>query len=263
MKRRASAGYTILEVMIVMTVTAGLFIMIAVTFSGKQAQTELNQSARHFESQMQTVANDVANGYYPNGFTCLVSSGSISVNSGAEQPGANTGCIFLGKIMSFKKDNADIITVVGRQYLAGTTTDVSSLSTADPIVVANGSVNVTQIYPYRYGLEIQKIVSLADNTTTYQALGFMNELGGGLSGGLGATSSGSRGVKLFGITGNANTNITPDMSVNPSTLVAIPQGVKLCFLGGNGKKVEITIGASGSQTNTNVLVDNGVGSDCD
>ena len=71
MKRRAwagnTAGYTILEVMIVMTVTGALFATTALLLSGKQAQSEATQSVRRLESELQLVASEVGNGYYQNG----------------------------------------------------------------------------------------------------------------------------------------------------------------------------------------------------
>ncbi len=265
MKRHSSAGYTIIEVMIVLAVTGALFLSSALLLSGKQAQNENNQSIRALEARFQNVTSDVANGFYPNGFNCLPFGTSVKVDGSAKTPGANAGCIFLGKIVNLKATNADIITLVGRQYFGLLNTDVKDLTEASPVVVANGTVNVTEKYNYLYDLRLQSAISIADGVTSYNALAFIVELGGGPTST--NTANGSHGVLLYGIPGNAATNATVDSLVLPNpflpnSLVQIQGGVRLCMLGGNGKKSEITIGAGNNSVDTNVLIDSGVGSDC-
>jgi type II secretory pathway pseudopilin PulG len=259
MKSRATAGYTIAEVMIVLAVTGALFVSTALMLGGRSAQSEATQSVRGYEAQLQTIASDVANGYYPNGFKCqppVLDSGTVTVSATAVNPGGNAGCVFLGKIINLSTDKAGIITVVGRQYVTGKT-DAKTIAEAKPIVVATGDVNVTQDYAYQYSLRLQKAVSIADGTQ-YKAIAYMLELGGGSASS--STSSGSRGVLLYGIAGTPGS--TADVDIQPLQLVPIPGGVRLCFLTGNDRNAEFSMGESGAQTSTRVLLDSGVGSDC-
>lgn len=269
MKRRAkagnTAGYTILEVMIVLAVTGALFVSTALLLRGRQAQNEANVSVRTFESKLQTVASEVANGYYQNGFNCQPTGNSVIVSPGNAGPGTNLGCVFLGKIVSLKLANAEVITVVGRQYLSNppnSTTDVSDLNEAKPIVVAKQNIDITENYDYLYGLQITKAVSIADPTKTYKALAFMVQLGGGAS--TGSVSNGSRRVLLYGLDGSAASNNTAAKDIDPASasFYAVPDGIRLCFLSGNGEKGEIEIGGTGNQSTTTVLMNKGVGSEC-
>jgi hypothetical protein len=262
-----SFGYTIVEVMIVLAVTGSLFVGVSFLLSGRQAATELDQGVRGLESQIQTVASDVVNGFYPTGFKCTApSSGTVGVTGSTGTPGGNTGCIFLGKVMNFREGGVDFINIVGRQYKAGTA-DITSLNEALPIVVDNGTISVTQKNDYQYGLKTTKIIGVG-SATAYKALAFVVPIGGSSTT---SNSSASLNLLLYGVTGDAsNVAGAADSSIltvagapTSNSLVAVPAGARICLLGGNGRKGEIIIGSSGNQTGTNVLLDQGVGTDCD
>ncbi len=261
MKRRGLAGYTILEVMIVLAVTGSLFFSAALMLGGRQAQTEFSQSARDYESKIQSVVSEVTQGYYPS-VSCLApASGKVQVPSGASSTGASTGCIFLGKVMNMHTNATDIITVLGRQFSSGTV-DVKTLNEALPVKVANPSVDVTENYIHKYNLRPIRILSLGD-AGTYQAFGFMHQLAGGASI-YSASDTGSRGILLYAIAGDAsnNTSTSQSITIDETTLVRQASGIRICLEGGNGKRAEITVGARGTETATDVLLDTGVSSEC-
>ena len=264
MKRRTTAGYaagyTILEVMIVLAVTGALFISTVLMLGGKQAQNEVTQAMRNYETQLQNVASEVANGYYPNGFSCVPLGTSVSVTANPAPVGGNLGCVFLGKIINVHETYAEIVTMVGRQYDVTTKADVITLGQAAPKVVANGFVNKTVGYVNQYDLKVSHIVSLQDSTIAYQSIAFVIELGGGFTSANG--TNGSRSILLYGIKGNAATNTSTDTALNLGNLLPIPEGVRMCMIGGNGKKTELILGEAGSQTGTSVLIDNGVSDVC-
>ena len=258
------SGYTIVEVIIVLAVSGALFFSVAVLLSGKQAVTEASQSVRDFESNIQSVVSDVANGYYPTVSCAAIGSGPVTVPSGSSVPGSSGGCIFLGKILNVRAQDLDVISLLGRQYNTGTI-DVANLQQARPVKVANASVDLSVIYEYKYGTEVTKIVSLSDGLE-YRAIAFISELGSTST--VGAVT-GSRSTLLYGVKGTAGSNTTDAKSLTISTivgdaaeLVAQPSGVFICLLSGNGKKAKITVGVSGSQTTTEVYQDAGVGSEC-
>lgn len=267
MKRRWSAGYTILEVMIVLTVSALLFAAVARTLSGRRSQNESTQAVRDFESKLQGVANDVINGYYPNGFNCSADAGGSAVNLTATTStgGTNVGCIFLGKVIAFDSTDADIITTIGRQYIGAIgSADVSNLTEAKPVAVAISGADVTDNYVYNYGLRVTKMVQLSDNNTNVGAIAFMSQLSGGIGGSNPLT--GSRSVLLYGMNGttpNTDSTTTTAGKINASgSLIALPDGVRICLRGGNDQKAEVTVGAGGNQTSTFVTLDSGVDSVC-
>jgi|GEM_PF-4284200 len=275
MKGLGRAGYTVFEVMIVLAVSISLFFAVAGLLSGKQGKAETTQAVRDIESKIQSVANDVTNGYYPSqtSYSCVVATpfvtGSpVSFNATPKAQGTNQGCISIGKVMAFDTKDMDIITLVGRQY-TGTGSavgpDVSNITDAHPIAVAQaGGPDVTENYVYRYDMKVTKMVQLSDNATSVSAIGFVTQFGGAI--GSPSPLSGSRSVLLYGMSGSTpNSNNTAALATNinvSGSLYPLPDGVRICFTGGNGQKAEITVGANGNQTSTVTAIDNGVNSVC-
>lgn len=262
MKRRDEAGYTIVEVLIVLSVTMVLFFAVTVTFAGRNGQTELNQAVGHMESYLQGVANDVVNGYYPNGFTCTapIGGGDIVITGVAASPGTNVGCAFLGKGVAFDTANAATFTVLGRQF----TRDVGS-PTAETLALARPQGTATGAQPYvnQYGLEATRIVDIANPGNQYTTLVFISQLGGGVDSA--NPLSGSRVTNIYGLAGTASFSSNAAARagiVNAGSLVLLPEGARLCFTGGNGQKARITVGETGNQLSTTVTTDSGVGSEC-
>ena len=62
---RKSGGYTIIEVMIFLAVSAFMFVVAAYFIQGKQANAEFNQGMQAINSSMQKVINDVNDNNYP------------------------------------------------------------------------------------------------------------------------------------------------------------------------------------------------------
>lgn len=139
---RRQGGFTIVELMIVLAVTGIIFFGAITLISGRTSQTEFMTAIQNVQGQVQQVINEVGNGYYPNNgnFKCVGSPGSFNINPGANEQGANTGCIFLGKIMQFNTNSTQftIYTVAGAQ-LNVSSQEVQTYSSARPLVIAQGS----------------------------------------------------------------------------------------------------------------------------
>jgi hypothetical protein len=100
--QRVSKGYTIVEVMIFLAVSAILFAATIGLINGKQAETQFNQKMRDTRSKIQDWLNDVSTGFTggnPDTQNCIISGGRPQVNSGA--PSVSPACIFLGKAIEF------------------------------------------------------------------------------------------------------------------------------------------------------------------
>ncbi len=259
-------GFTIIEVFLVLAATSALFLMAVLSFTGRIGQVQLMQSTRDLESKLQTIANEVSSGYYPNTqLTCTGSNSgaAVVIVSAGGKPGHNINCIFLGKVAAFTDtDTVNILSLAGRQYVGviGSAT-VASLSKAKPQVV-----EVTpDSYNYQVGLKPTAIYDNSDPTTNahqYGAIAFISQLGDST----GNPLTGSRTVLLYGVAGSTFTNSISDIANNVNTsyanLVLLDKGARLCFIGGNGKRSEITIGSSGDQMSTSVLIGGGVSSEC-
>lgn len=267
MKRRWSAGYTVLEVMIVLAVSTGLFFMIYVFFVGRTAQTEFDQSVRDLEARLIQISGDVNSGFYNNGFQCSGDSAGSPVIVSSATPvngGTNNNCIFMGKVAAFSiSGGTNILSLVGRQYVAGigSSSVVSTIAEAKPVLVQTNYEN----YDFLYQLKPNKILDISNNANTYGALAFATQL----SGGVGSSNplTGGRTVLLYGVRNSLLTNNTPNgiaslINGNPSSLVALSGGARMCLIGGNGKIAQITIGASGNQLGTVVSLDTGATNGC-
>jgi prepilin-type N-terminal cleavage/methylation domain-containing protein len=111
---RQPSGFTVVEVMIVLAVSALLFLAAALMIGGKQNRTGFTTSINDFQAEMQQVANDVINGYYPkfSNFSCTQGSPNTqpTIAAGSNNQGTNgglnssdtlSGCTFLGKAVQF------------------------------------------------------------------------------------------------------------------------------------------------------------------
>lgn len=258
------AGYTILEVMIVLVVTGGLFASVAAMLSGKQATTEFNQAVRDYEAKIQATASDVATGFYSTGtFSCSVSGpGPVTfAPAPVSLPGTNKGCLFLGKMLATGALSTDIFTLAGRQYKPDNITDIETLADASARAVYS-PVDITEPYTNKFSMMIKNVYTIPGNVSI-GGFGFISELSG--ANGAGSPDTGSRGVLLYGLTGttspNANNRAANAALINAG-VTPEPTGVRVCLWDGGNHKGEITVGDNGSQTTTEVTFDNGVSPVC-
>jgi hypothetical protein len=130
-----SAGYTIVETLIFLAVSASMFIMAMAFLNGRQATAEFNTAVRNFDSEIQDVANDVSDGYYSNlaangeTLTCKADL-ALGTDDSEDKQGANKDCLFIGKSIWFSPgtgaNSFSLITLVGKR-LSGAE-DVTSLA---------------------------------------------------------------------------------------------------------------------------------------
>ena len=146
-------GYTILETMIFLAVSAAMFVSAMAFISGRQNRTEFTSAVRDFESSMNDLANDVSNGYYSNSangnsINCTASGTSLTINTQpTDSQGSHIGCLFLGKAIQFMPSSANgsskyvQITLVGLQYKNGSVSqgDIETYNDAKLAAVAPGT----------------------------------------------------------------------------------------------------------------------------
>ncbi len=240
----SQAGYTITEVMIVLAVSALMFVAIAVTFSGRQGRVEFNQAVRDYEGRLQSIMNEVAAGYYQSDYRCtLDGAGYPSISTGvAANAGTNEDCIFVGKVVvpDAAPGTASVIeTLIGRR-LSLTGADVETLAEAQPVVVPTAATSFT----HSFGLQVREIQNLENNDPLF-GLGFINRLSRGSTPAGGDVSGGEGLIRLYGLTSQALAG--PNDIVDPAQMVLLPEGAVLCLAGQNGQFAEVTIGENNSQ----------------
>jgi prepilin-type N-terminal cleavage/methylation domain-containing protein len=266
------AGFTIVEVLIVLAVTGILFVSAITIFSGKQGKTEFNQSINDIQNQLNQTINEVAAGNYPDPSSAKCeanpSTGIIDFGTAASTTqGASTGCIFLGKVVHFvKPTNGDnqqyyVYTLAGAQNHNGSIT--TSLVDAGPLVVPNN----TDTNPLEFGLAVQDVRT---GGTKIGSFAFVNSLSGS------AESSGTNQVDLLPIKGDSLLSNSKDDEIVPiekyfkpappgipagTADAVIPvnpaEGVTICFTSGTtNQSGQITIGSNGRALSTNLKIYN-------
>jgi len=254
-----SKGFTIAETLVVLAVTGALFAAIVVTLSGRQQQTQFDQSIQEVKSQIQQVINDVAVGYYPlpANFSCVATLSGPSFSAGSTNQGENSGCIFLGKAIQFgvagsSPEQFNVMSIAGLQRTT-TGDEVTTYAAAKPNTVAPSTSSpsnpdATETKMLEYGLTT--CTTFCSSGAPVGILAFVNSLASYSSGSI---VSGSQQVNVIPVTGSAlgltkaaaaqkiNTALATS-TVNPAA------GVNLCFVSGSTNQSGlITIGSKGRQ----------------
>lgn len=254
--QRSGAGYTIIEVLVVLVVTTLMFTAIVLVFNGRQNRVEFSQSVRNYEITLQNLIDEVSNGVYDSPFACTVNATGPSVNNGIPAAtGSKDQCIFLGRMilptrslasLSFS-DQDTIVSIIGRRMNAATPPEpVSNLTEA--MISRDQFVDVVKTRASQ--LRVTRIVRQSDMTTNVAAIGFLYRLEGG-------SGVSSRLIELYGIpnTSVPITNVANTMNRNPSPqdlddLTPLTDGVLICLTGFTGQRAQVRLGGSGSSTTT-------------
>lgn len=252
--RKFTGGYTIVEVMIFLTVSMVMFASVVGVVTSQSRRNQFTESVNTFNQRIQDILNDVDTGYFPSNsdFNCSINGSGLPVfGATAVEQGKNQDCVFGGKsIEIFGSEIFKVETLVGRRTLAegGVTREVNTVTEANltplnpafsPAVTADSGslsadVRITKVRPVNTSTDVTKFGILT---------------GFGQSSGAGTTSLKTGAIKsqlaVFN-SGAWDTNV--------------PNGILLCLAEGgdptNGRTATITLGGSGSQASSIVKVDN-------
>lgn len=100
--QRVSSGYTIIEVMIFLAISAALLGSAINLITGRQNQVEFDQRMRDVQSKMQDWINDVSTGFTggdPSQQNCTLNGTTPVVKAGGSSN--DPECVFLGKAIQF------------------------------------------------------------------------------------------------------------------------------------------------------------------
>lgn len=259
-------GYTIMEVLIVLGVTAILFASAAMLIAGRQNRTAFEQAIRSIHSQIQALIEEVTIGHYPDITTieCEATAGGPRITPGSGSQGTSGACIFMGRAIQFGVAGTDpeqfkTYTIAGLR-LGASGGAVQSLSQVRPILVAPSTAQPDTPDLSTTGLLEHGL------TTAFMVYGDSNVPIGGLAiwQGLPAQSGGSlvSGSQSVGISPILNTalGMEPRQFVDvangnlASGPIDDPSGIRLCFVsGGTNQSGLITIG--GNQRPLSVTLD--------
>lgn len=159
MRQARSSGFTIIEVLIVLAVTALLFLSAAALIGGRADQTEFDQSSRNFQQQIQDAITQVESGTYNDTSEgCQAIGGSLSfTGSNGSNQGTDYNCIFIGDVLQFglgSNQTGFDTYVLGGQITQGVGgSEVTGLSNTLPTIVKTAP-NQPDVVPgtMEYGL---------------------------------------------------------------------------------------------------------------
>jgi prepilin-type N-terminal cleavage/methylation domain-containing protein len=247
--RVGSAGFTIVEVMIVLAVTAMLFVLYTTTKTGRQARTQYMQATNDIQTVIQQTINEVSAGYYPNNqsFLCNVTGSGTSTAltitnvAATDDQGTRDKCIFLGKVMQFgMTPDINGAEPYATYSIAAARKTEDQLSNVGPTVLQA----LTQVSTLKYGLEAK---SVKTGGTAIGAVAFLNDLGTVTDG---SYQSGSQQVNLVALAGTGInrgqdiTNIQSGIKNATTAFINPPAGVTICFSDG-AQTALVTIGSNG------------------
>lgn len=257
-------GFTIIEVMIFLVISAAMFVSGTLLFRGVHQRNQFAQSMRDIESVFQDVINDVSTGYFDqlSGHSCLATPGSFPtfVAIAAEQ-GTNKDCIFLGKIVLLLPNSVpeqiEATPVLGNRKKADGR-NVETIGESSPTTAYNrnlplGQLDMTSSYTLRWGARIK-------SATPSNFGGFYSSLAKYAPSGNTISESGSLRVDYFAHSPSALTPQTRNgvKTCVESAILAVgscfgsassPNPWVICFENGNGgETARLTVGAGNTLT---------------
>lgn len=241
----STRGFTVVETLIVLAVTSGLFIITAVAINGRQQKTDFQVGIRNLQQQFQQVINEAATGYYPitGNFRCQVTGGSnVQLSAGANEQGANSACIFVGKTIvvggAQHLNNYSVFSLAARRILSDGETEALSPVGANVTAIAPSTANPaspntqdTKTIPNGLTFVQARPVGGAWSNTEF-AVSFMS--GFANFEGSGDETGGSQRLELRGFsgwsTGPADADaINAEASSGPGGYPLRSSGVEYCF----------------------------------
>jgi hypothetical protein len=240
--------------------------MAANFISGKQAKSEFRQGMDTINGQINTVINDVSNGFYPSNsnFNCQAAqTGPPSLTTVAESQGSNKGCSFAGKVVQFSVPGTsgqgyNIYTVVGRQFKSDATGSSthslippSSFAEALPVPVTTattGGVDLTQIGTLKWGLRVEGMFN-GDRSHPIDAVGFFSGFATTTDDNLASGAAAPIAVALPNVpTDDVPGQIKALWTASPSIVSQNPQ-IIICFSGGANQFGRLNIGSDDTDAN--------------
>lgn len=241
-------GFTIVETMIVLAITSGLFISAVAAMSGRRARIEFSQSVQEIKTEVQKAINDVATGYYPsrNNVICndTTDGGSLEptlngilpvqpqLTSGSSEQGTNGECLFLGKAVQFGvnmntgNDSIKVYNIVGlRTNTKGPVTNdtFGGYANAAPVAITISGPTGPKEIKTLYGLKATEVYFKPTGSATKTPIGtaaFMSSIAPKLVGSVSETgmnyslSSASTRVNFIPVTGSTSNDPAGTNTIN-------------------------------------------------
>lgn len=262
----ARGGYTIIELLIVLTVSVALFFAAVTVFSGKQGKTQFSQAMQDVRSRLQSIVNDVGASVFPesSSYNCTLGVGQRPVLSDTDAAtGTNEDCIFLGKAVRLgssqdtnKLDQLVVYTVLGARAPNGnliSSLTASNFTDANPEpIVGPSPINLTETYKVPYSAEILSAHEDTNFGAETDLMGFYNGQQSAEQGSLSLLTLGYVGLTSKNNPSAASQSIDSIRSNAPFAGRA-SRAWTICFQSGTSdEKAQIIVSASTAGISANI-----------
>lgn len=230
--QKSSGGYTIVETVIVMVVSLGIFASVAGVITYQNRRTQFTESVQTFQLRLQDILNDVETGFYPtvNNIRC-VPGDPVTITQVSTPQGTNSGCVFVGKVIQFNGSDFEGYTLAGNR-------EADSLDEANPRAVTF----VKDVGSLSAQVDVVKAVAKARPSESLSGFGIISSFGPGSGSASGVGTRTSLATLRSGAlnTGNGQIDLTNN-DVNYAS-----QGITLCLSDGD-RKATIVVGGINDQ----------------
>lgn len=271
-----SRAFTLIEVMLTLSISMGLFGMLATIINGQQSKTEFVQSVNAFQSRLMDIANDVATGNNPANTNYVCTHDGTKANdviidyappTASDRRGTSEGCLFVGIGMQFTEGSSlyDVFALVGKKdtEIDGVKRPAKSLYEAQtkPIIDADNLDSISESLSYGVVVHSVSYINLSGANTPLNGLGFTT------------TFANSSGASL--VSGDAQTDIIPAEPITLGTDILLAaewsksldyssdrdstknpaSGIKICLENsetGPDRHAYVTVGGNGRQSSVTV-----------
>ncbi len=166
-------GYTIVEVMVFLSISGFLFLIAALALNGQQRRAEFSTGITDFQAKISDVVNDVSDGFYPStgSFSCSTSFAGATPDIDASTPsaqGTNEDCVFMGKVVQLKtgSDEFYVHTVLGsRVNSAGVET--TKFAESHPVALSVDVPSSVDTRSILSGFEVTGVYATIDPFPSY------------------------------------------------------------------------------------------------
>jgi len=104
--RPQQSGFTVLETIIVLTVSMGILSGMFVLFQQRIPKTQFNNAVGQMQTDIIDMYSQIVSGYYPGAEQITCNDGVVSQSVGAGSLGQNEGCLYLGQAIHFGSNSA-------------------------------------------------------------------------------------------------------------------------------------------------------------
>ncbi|GEM_PF-868011 len=257
-----NGGFTIVEVLIVISITTAILLATLPFLFAQQSKAEFSVGIKQLANTIQKSINNVASGYFnpSQSYSCGIVPPPISIGSGTSSIGSNEYCQFIGDALLFQDNNLEILPIAGLKYSnANTIEKVTSLAQSQPCVmkyfagstcVTDTNLDVSDNVNYQSGLRLASFNGVSSPGNGLIDIYSINSLNSS------ATISGSIDNLIIGTDSNPD-NLLKQINTTTSSST-FNKSIDLCFNSARGDySGVITIGANSNPTSVNLKINPG------